>query len=173
MVCCEYSEIREEEVCEISEKIRDPYFNSCLLSGVKLAETRVFLGQKICSVHLDAIRLVCQSGSLEITFDQAKNYNKWDCKTSCIAKNREVGFDPVQVIKSYVEELGGDKSQWLFPNFKKGKKNSVVFINSHVSYDNMLKLLRQGLDMIGQDGRRFSLHSVRTGAVSEAVNSES
>ena len=173
MVCCEYSEIREEEVCEISEKIRDPYFNSCLLSGVKLAETRVFLGQKICSVHLDAIRLVCQSGSLEITFDQAKNYNKWDCTTSCIAKNQEVGFDPVQIIRSYLEELGGDESQWLFPAFKKGKKDSVVFINSPVSFDTMLKLLREGLDMIGQDGKRFSLHSVKTGAVSEAVDSGS
>ena len=114
-----------------------------------------------------------ESGGLEITFDQAKNYNKWDCKTSCIAKNQEVGFDPVQIIRSYVEELGGDESQWLFPNFKKGKKNSVVFINSHVSYDNILKLLRKGLDMIGQDRKRFSLHSVKTGAVSEAVNSES
>ena len=72
-----------------------------------------------------------------------------------------------------MEELGGDESQWLFPNFKKEKKNSVVFINSHVSYDNMLKLLRKGLDMIGQDRKRFSLHSVKTGAVSEAVNSES
>ena len=46
----------------------------------------------------------------------------------------------------------------------------MVFINSHVSFDNMLKLLREGLDMIGQDGKRFSLHSVKTGAVSEAVN---
>ena len=64
-----------------------------------------------------------ESGDLEITFSQAKNYNKWDCKTSCIARNREVGFDPVQIIQSYVEELGGDESQWLFPNFKKGKKN--------------------------------------------------
>ena len=138
-----------------------------------MAEIRVFLGQKICSVHLDAIRLVCQSGSLEITFDQAKNYNKWDCTTSCIAKNQEAGFDPVQIIRSYVKELGGDGSQWLFPAFKKGRKDSVVFINSHVSYDNILKLLRKGLDMIGQDRKRFSLHSVKTGAVSEAVNSGS
>ena len=128
--------------------------------------------EEIAQLKKSSIKTL-ESGDLEITFEQAKNYNKWDGKTSCIAKNQEVGFDPVQIIKSYVEDLGGDESQWLFPNFKKGKKNSVVFINSHVSYDNMLKLLRQGLDMIGQDGRRFSLHSVKTGAVSEAVNSGS
>ena len=64
-----------------------------------------------------------ESGGLEITFDQAKNYNKWDCKTSCIAKNQEAGFDQVQIIRSYVKELSGDESQWLFPDFKKGKKN--------------------------------------------------
>ena len=41
-----------------------------------------------------------ESGDLEISFAQAKNYNFWDCKTSCMAKISGGGFDPVQVIKS-------------------------------------------------------------------------
>ena len=40
-----------------------------------------------------------ESGDL-VSFVQAKNYNIWDCKTPCIAKNSGGGFDPVQVIKS-------------------------------------------------------------------------
>ena len=47
----------------------------------------------------------------------------------------------MQIIMAYVDDLGGDDSQWMFPNFKKGKQNSVVLINTHVSYNNMLKLL--------------------------------
>ena len=80
------------------------------------------------------------SGDLEICFEQAKNYSRWDCKSSCIAKNKEGNFDPVQIIQSYVKSLGDSNSQWLFPNFRKGRQNSVVFVDTHVSYDNMLKL---------------------------------
>ena len=69
----------------------------------------------------------------------------------------------MQIIMAYVDDLGGDDSQWMFPNFKKGKQNSVVLINTHVSYNNMLKLLRQGLDQIGVKGTWYSLHSIRTG----------
>ena len=58
------------------------------------------------------------------------------------------------------------------PNFRKPKANSLVFLDSSVSYDNMLSLFRQGLDDIWLEGKTFSLHSVRTGAVSEAVNSK-
>ena len=112
-----------------------------------------------------------ESGDLEISFAQAKNYNLWDCKTSCIAKNSGGGFDPVQVIKSYVEKISTNNSQWLFPNFRKGKQKSVVYLDTQVSYDNMLKLFRQGLEKIGENGMLFTLHSVRTGAVSEATNS--
>ena len=36
----------------------------------------------------------------------------------------------------------------------------------------MLKLFREALDAIGLVGKDYSLHSVRTGALSEAANSE-
>ena len=47
----------------------------------------------------------------------------------------------------------------------------MVFLDKPVSDDNMLKLLREGLDRIGVDGKFFTLHSVRTGALLEAANS--
>ena len=40
-----------------------------------------------------------------------------------------------------------------------------------MSYDNMLKLLRTSLDEIGLNGREYSLHSLRSGSLSEAANS--
>ena len=94
-----------------------------------------------------------------------------EAKKSCVAKNSGGGFDPVQVIRSYAEKLCTNDSQWLFPNFRKGKQKSIVYLDSHVSYNNMLKLFCQGLDKIGENGMLFTLHSVLMGAVSEATDS--
>ena len=40
-----------------------------------------------------------------------------------------------------------------------------------MSYSNMLTLMRRALDDIGLTGKDFSLHSIRTGALSECANS--
>ena len=127
--------------------------------------------EEIAHLKKSSVRKLA-SGDLEIEFSQAKNFNSWDAKTSLIAKNTS-GFDPVEIIMSYIEKLpsSSPQSQWLFPNFRSGKGKSIVFLEKPVSYDNMMKLFRQGLDSLGLDGKSFSLHSVRTGAVSEAVNS--
>ena len=76
-------------------------------------------------------------------------------------------FDPVLIIKNYVTKLGDAK--FLFPNFRLEKKK-IVFLEKRVSYSNILKLLRAGLDKIGVDGKAYSLHSLRTGSLSEASN---
>ena len=52
------------------------------------------------------------------------------------------------------------------------KRSLITFINTPITYDNKLKLLRSGLDRIGIDGSEYSLHGIRTGATSEAVNSD-
>ena len=111
-----------------------------------------------------------ESGDLEVLFEQAKNFSVWNSKTSCLAKGSSSTFDPVQLVQSYMSKLD-NSSDWLFPNFRKGKVGSVVFLDSPVSYDNMLKLLRDGLEKIGLEGQDYTLHSPRVGAVSEAVNS--
>ena len=74
------------------------------------------------------------------------------------------------MIKSYVNKLGN--SSILFPNVRVGKKKSIIFIEKAVSYNFMLTSLRSSLNKIGLEGKLFSLHSLRTGALSEA-NSQS
>ena len=86
-----------------------------------------------------------------------------------IAKG-EGTFDPVAIIKAYVGKVGN--SEWLFPNFRLGKNKAIDLVNKPVSYNNTLKLFRQALNDIGLDGKLYSLHSLRTGALSEAANAE-
>ena len=47
----------------------------------------------------------------------------------------------------------------------------MLSLEKTVSYSNMLKLFRVGLNKIGLDGKLYSLHSLRTGSLSEASNS--
>ena len=110
-----------------------------------------------------------EDGHIEVTLLEAKNYDVWDSQKSMIAKG-EGSFDPVAIIKDYFVKIGD--SEWLFPNFRMGKNKAIVFIDKPVSYNNTLKLFREALDNIGLDGKLYSLHSLRTGALSEAANSE-
>ena len=112
---------------------------------------------------------ILASGDLEVLFEEAKNFNVWDSRSSCIAKNAGDGLDPVSILLSYMDKI--KDCVWLFPNFRKGKAGKLIFQEKPVSFDNMLKLLRQGLDGIGMEGKMFTMHSVRTGALSEAANS--
>ena len=107
------------------------------------------------------------SGHIQVHIPRAKNYDVWDSKTSLISSGKK--FDPVSIIRTYVAKLVD--TNLLFPNFTKGKKEAIIFKPSHVSYDNMLKLMRGALTRIGLDGKSFSLHSPRTGALSESANS--
>ena len=112
------------------------------------------------------------SGDVELEFPSAKNYDVWDAKKTTVGRNKnpEACFHPMVILRSYMSKISGAK--YLFPNFKKGKNGKIKFLNEKVSYDNMLKCLREGLASIKlADSQKYSLHSLRTGAVSEAVNS--
>ena len=112
------------------------------------------------------------SGDVELEFPSAKNYDVWDAKKTTVGRNKnpEACFHPMVILRNYMNKLSGAK--YLFPNFKKGKNGKIKFLNEKVSYDNMLKCLREGLASIKlADSQKYSLHSLRTGAVSEAVNS--
>ena len=106
------------------------------------------------------------NGHLEVHVERAKNFEVFDSQKSYISMGSE-DFDPVSIIKNYVTKLGDAK--FLFPNFRLEKKK-IVFLEKRVSYSNILKLLRAGLDKIGVDGKAYSLHSLRTGSLSEASN---
>ena len=113
------------------------------------------------------------SGHIEVKVEGAKNYEKWDAQTSLIAQNPSGSFDPVENIKTYFNFISSKKSKWLFPNIRMLKGRRINLLDSNVSYDNMLKTLQLSLSEIGLDGKTFSLHSIRTGGLSEAANSGS
>lgn len=113
------------------------------------------------------------SGHIEVKVEGAKNYEKWDAQTSLIAQNSSGSFDPVEIIRTYFNFISSKKSKWLFPNIRMLKGRKIDLLDSHVSYDNMLKTLRFSLSEIGVDGKAYTLHSLRTGGLSEAANSGS
>ena len=122
--------------------------------------------QEIASLEKSNV-VFLESGDIQVHIPQAKNFDVWDSKSSFISKGTV--FDPVGLIKTYVSKLVD--SRFLFPNFKKGKNGTIIFKSDFVSYSNMLNLMRRALDDIGLTGKDFSLHSIRTGALSECANS--
>ena len=127
--------------------------------------------EEISKLRPENVRFL-QSGDVELEFPSAKNYNVWDAKKTTIGRNKnpEGCFHPMKILRTYMNKIGG--AEYLFPNFKRGKNGNIKFLNEKVSYENMLKCLREGLASIKlADSHKYSLHSIRTGAVSEAVNS--
>jgi len=122
--------------------------------------------EEVASLKYGNIK-VLESGHIEVTIEKAKNYEVWDSKKSLVACGGD-GFDPVSILKSYHSKVD---SEFLFPNFRKGRKGKIEFLDSSVSYANMLKLLRSALDNLGLNGHEYSLHSLRSGSLSEAANS--
>ena len=125
--------------------------------------------EEVANVKKEDVKFL-DSGDIEIKIVQAKNFGSWDSQKSYIAKGKLGSFDPVVLIKNYVAKLEG--TPWMFPNFRIGRNQRISFLQSKVTYNNMLSLLRSSLSLLGLDGKLFTLHSPRTGALSEAANSE-
>ena len=107
------------------------------------------------------------SGDLEFKFEEAKNYSVSSAQCSLVAKNHVGEFDPAAILAKYWKTVSS--GDWLFPNFSLGKGGKIIFKDTPVSYQNMLKLMRSALSQIGFNGDEFSLHSPRTGSLSEAA----
>lgn len=110
------------------------------------------------------------SGDMKIYFPSAKNFEVWDAKSCWAAGNAGGLIDPAKLMRDYLKKIP-DQSTWLFPSFRLGKGQVPVFTDKPVSYNNMLTLLKKALSCIGENGDEFSLHGVRTGSLSEVVNS--
>lgn len=140
--------------------------------------TAVFILMQFCFfaryeeiARLEKSHVKISEGHLEVYFPSAKNYDKWDAKKSWIASNDGGAIDPVKIVKLYIAKLPENQT-WLFANFRlQGKFKKISFIDKPLSYGNCLKLLREALDSIGEAGKSFSLHGLRTGSLSEAANS--
>ena len=164
----------------ISSELVAKLIPALLKSGsFKDHRTAIFiLVQFICMARFEEVAKlekqfieVVPPGNLKILFPSAKNYNVWDAKTCWAAGNTGGFIDPVSLIQDYLKKLSSQVT-WLFPSFRIGKEQSMIFLNKPISYNNMLSLLREALSSIGEKGEEFSLHSIRTGSLSEVANSD-
>ena len=119
---------------------------------------------------------VLDSGHLEVVIPKAKNFENWDARSSYIANNPESCFNAVEIISNYISKLNYQGDGLLFPSLRStGKKGNLVkkikLLLKPISYNCALKEFRSALSSVGLDGKKFSLHSLRTGGLSEAANS--
>ena len=116
--------------------------------------------------------VVLDSGDIDVNVEKAKNIENWNAKSSIIYNDVESRVNPVKIIKDYLFKLHklDNSNDFLFPSLRATKKGLILLKNA-VSYDAMLKDLRLVLDRCGYNGKSFSLHSAKNGAVSHAANS--
>ena len=77
----------------------------------------------------------------------------------------------VDIVKRFMEVRGGSPGDLLFTNFRV-VQGSVQVLDTVITYENFLKLFRAALVKADLPGVSFSLHSVKSGAFSEARNSK-
>ena len=111
-----------------------------------------------------------EGGHLRFKVVTAKNYESYDPRSSLIVSNPSGLIFCVGIIKRYMQARGGSSQDFLFCNFRM-KNNKPEMLNTVVSYDNCMKSFRCALIKVDLPGESFSLHSLKTGALSEARNS--
>ena len=115
-----------------------------------------------------------ESGDLEFLVDKAKNLNVWNAKESSIANETNSRYNPVKIFTDYLSDLshlkGAAGVDFVFPTLR-CSKNGLTVLNKPISYDSILKEFRDILTKCGYNGKEFSLHSPKNGAVSDASNS--
>ena len=110
------------------------------------------------------------SGDLEVLVSKAKNYKSFTAKSSFLAANPDGQVDSVAIICAYLDARGGEIGDFLFSNFARAKGGGIRFLNTPISKGNAVKLLREGMNKSGSLGDKFTLHSLKTGSISEARN---
>ena len=80
-------------------------------------------------------------------------------------------MNSVGLISSFIEARNGGPEDLLFSNVKWGKKKKLVDLKTLVTNDTASKCLREALTRSGTPGEVYTLHSLKTGSVSEARNS--
>ena len=77
----------------------------------------------------------------------------------------------VGLFERFLQVTDGQPEDLLFTNVKWGKGRKLVDLRTPVSNDTALKCLREALTRSDSPGDTFTLHSLKTGSVSEARNS--
>ena len=113
---------------------------------------------------------VLASGDLQVYVSAAKNYEAYEAKSSFLASNPGGRVDVVAIVRAYMAARGGEPEEFLFSNCSKAKGGVINFLNTPLTASYASKLLRDGLYLSGFIADLVTLHSLKTGAVSEACN---
>ena len=120
-------------------------------------------------VRLEDVQEI-EGGHLKVKIVKAKNYESYEAQTSYMVSNPEGMVPCVDIVKRFMEAMGGSPRDYLFTNFR-FVQGRLEVLDSVITYDNFLKLFRAALVKADLPGVDFSLHSVKSGAFSEARNS--
>ena len=107
---------------------------------------------------------------MKVKIVTAKNYESYEAMTSYMVGNPDGLVFCVGIVKKYLAVRGGSPQDFFFCNFRVNQ-GKIVMLDTVISYDNCLKLFRMALNKVDLPGYDFTLHSVKTGAFSEARNS--
>ena len=115
-----------------------------------------------------------EGSGLVIDFLKGKQYQHGECRMSVMPAQDQLKIDPVQVVKTYTRRLknmGAEDGSHLFPclAFKSG---SLRIMSQPATYDCVRKQFKKAIEQseVEGDTSRYSLHSLRRGAVTGAVN---
>ena len=116
-------------------------------------------------------------GDVVVTFAKGKTYQMGEARKSVIpGGSQSKGMvSPISVIQAYLarlKNLGGNDGNWLFPGLI-NRRGTVLSLNVPASYDAVardFKVVVCEAGLVASNGGQFGLHSMRRGAVTEAVN---
>ena len=110
-------------------------------------------------------------GDLKVTVSRAKNFESFNAKSSFVAANPEGVVNTVGLVAQFLEVKMDGPDDLLFSNFKLDK-GQVVWLDRPMKEDTAKKYLREALSRAGiPNSEKYTLHSLKTGSVSEARNS--
>ena len=111
------------------------------------------------------------SGDLKVTVSRAKNFESFNAKSSFVAANPGGKINSVDLLKKFLVLRKGSPEDFVFASFRE-VQGRVFWLDKHVKEDVARKYLKMALASAGVvEPSQYTLHSLKTGSVSEARNS--
>lgn len=112
-----------------------------------------------------------------VTFCKGKTYQMGEARKSVMpgGSQGQGEVSPVSVLKAFLtrlELLEGNEGSWLFPGLR-SQRGTLLSLNEPASYEAVARDFKKVVGeagLVASNGGEFGLHSMRRGAVTEAVN---
>ena len=116
-------------------------------------------------------------GDVVVTFRKGKTYQMGEARKSVMPGGSQGRgqVTPISVLKAYLarlKDLGSNEENWLFPGLI-NRRGTLVSLNEPASYEAVARDFKKVIGeagLVASNGGQFGLHSMRRGAVTEAVN---